>query len=190
MRDVLGLRTLLVAAVVGLAATGLSACGAGESVATHASRSTLTAGQSAQLVSDERAWTTAQNRWVAITARCLRGWCGGGCVFRSSSANAACRRVRSSYLRLEDLLFHRAMRDVRVDAAKLGGSGSPTVHTCKSRLLHYLRLGGYGGPLAQNMRYARMSLQDDLNEIFMVNSASRTVVSAARAAEAACSPSP
>jgi hypothetical protein len=183
---VLGPRTLLVAAVVGFAATGLSACGTGESVATHAPRTTLTAGQSAQLVSDERAWTTAQNRWIAITEHCLR-WCGGGCVFRSSSASATCRRVRSSYLRRQALV-NRAMSDVLADAATLGGSSSPTVHTCKSRLLHYRSVGGVGGPLAQAMHYAKLSLQDGLNGISQVTSASRTVVSAARAAEAACSP--
>jgi hypothetical protein len=179
LRDVFGLRTLLVAAVVGSAATGLSACGTGENVATHALRTTLTAGQSAQLVSDERAWTTAENRWVAITEHCLRG----------SRASAACRRVRSSYLRLRQALFHRAMRDARADAATLGGSSSSTVHTCKARLLHYLGLGGYRGALADAMHYAEISVvYDGLNELYGVPLASRTVVKAARAAEAACSP--
>ena len=177
MRDVFGLRKLLVAAVIGFAATELSACGTGGSVATHAPPTTLTAGQSAQLVSDGRAWTTALSRWAAITEHCLRG----------SSASAACRRVRSSFLRWQ-ALFLRATRDVRADAGTLGGSSSPTVHTCKSRLLHYLGGGGVGDALARAMRYARLSLQHGYNPISVVNSASRTVVSAARAAEAACSP--
>jgi hypothetical protein len=175
-----GLRILLVVATFGLAATGLSACGASKSVATHARPTTLTAGQSAQLARDERAWTTAQKRWAAITGRCLSA--------TSASATTSCRpRVRSSYARWK-ALFARARRDVSADAGTLGGSRSPTVHTCESRLLHYLGGIEVGRPLIHDMSYAELSVQDGLNEISLSTYDSRSVVSAARAAEAACSP--
>jgi len=133
------------------------ACGGKSSSHTTTAAATLTAGQSTQLAGDERAWTTAQKRWAAITERCLSA--------TSASATTACRpRVRSSYARWK-ALFARARRDVRADAAKLGGSRSPTVHTCESRLLHYLGGIEVGRPLIHDMSYAELSVQDGLNEI-------------------------
>lgn len=175
-----GLRILLVVATFGLAATELSACGASKGVATPAPATTLTAGQSAQLASDERAWTTAQKRWAAITEHCLS-------ATRTSATTPACRPVRSSYERWQ-AVFARARRDVRADAATLGGSSGPTAHACKSRLLHYLGGIEVGRPLAHAMSYAELSVQDDLNMISLAIYASKGVVGAARAAEAACSP--
>ena len=181
MRNVFGLGTLLVAAVVGFAATGLSACGSGDSVPVHAPRSTLTAGQSAQLVSDERAWTAAQRQWVEKADRCLRAI--------SRKATLACRPVvRSSYLRWH-AMFARATRDVHADAATLGGSNSPTVPTCKSRLFHYLGGGRGSVTLLDYMREAEVSaVKDGLNFMALIPAATKTVVSASAAAEAACTP--
>jgi hypothetical protein len=181
LRDVLGLRTLLVAAVVGFAATGLSACGTGESVATHAPRTTLTAAQSTQLVSDERAWTTAQKRWVEIADHCLRAI--------TAKATMACRPVVTSFYLRWHVMFARATSDVHADAATLGGSSGPTVHTCKSRLFHYLGGGRGSVALVDYMHEAEVSaVKDGLNFMALIPAATKTMVSAARAAEAACTP--
>jgi hypothetical protein len=86
-------------------------------------------------------------------------------------------------------MFARATRDVHADAATLGGSSSPTVHGCKSRLFHYLG-GGRGSVLLLDyMREAEVSaVKDGLNFMGLIPAATKTVVSAARAAEAACTP--